>query len=107
VGYVSDEVQFRAKEVAIRKVSGYTAAQIVKLFIIDILKIAIPATIVGGLIAIPVGQRWLSQFMEQTSLAPWLNIMLAALLLIIIMTVVALNTLSIARDNPVSHLHRE
>lgn len=107
IGYVADEVAFRSREVAIRKVSGYSASQIVKLFVIDILKIALPATIAGGVVAIPVGQRWLSQFAEQTSLAPWLNILLAILLLVIIMSVVALNTLSIARDNPVKHLHQE
>ncbi len=107
IGYTADEVEMRAKEVAIRKVSGYSARQIVKLFISDILKIALPATILGGIVAIPVGKKWISQFAEQTSLSPGLNILFVVLLLIIIMTVAALNTLSIARDNPVRHLYRE
>lgn len=107
VGYTSDEVEFRAKEVAIRKVAGYSAKQIVKLFIGDILKIALPSTILGGIVAIPIGRKWISQFAEQTTLSPALNILLVILLLIIIASVTALNTLSIARDNPVRHLHRE
>lgn len=107
VGYTADEVEFRSKEVAIRKVSGYSARQIVKLFIIDILKIALPATILGGIVAIPVGRKWISQFADQATLSPGFNILLVILLLIIIASVVALNTLSIARDNPVRHLHRE
>lgn len=107
VGYTADEVQFRSKEVAIRKVSGYTANKIVRLFIRDIFRIALPATILGGIVAIPVGRKWLSQFTEQASLMPALNIVCIVLLLIIIACVVASSTLSIARDNPVRHLHRE
>lgn len=107
VGYTADEVEVRAKEVAIRKVSGYSARQIIKLFIADILKIALPATILGGIVAIPVGKKWISQFADQASLGAGFNIICILLLLVIIVCVVATNTLSIARDNPVKHLHRE
>lgn len=107
VGYTADEVQRRSKEVAIRKVTGYSTRQIVKLFITDILKIALPATILGGLTAIPIGRKWISQFSEQTDLMPAFNIVCVILLLIIIVSVVLANTASVARDNPVKYLRRE
>lgn len=107
VGYTADEVVLRSKEVAVRKVSGYTARQIMKLFIRDILRIALPATIAGGLVAIPIGRKWISQFSDQTSLSPGFNLLCIVLLIVIIICVVASNTLSIARDNPVKHLKRE
>lgn len=106
-GYTSDEIQYRSKEIAIRKVSGYTAGQILQLFIKDIMKIALPATVLGGLVAIPIANRWISQFSQQAPLMPALNILCVSLLLITILCVVAANTLSIAKDNPVKHLYQE
>lgn len=47
VGYTTDEVQRRAKEIAIRKVTGTPASGIVRLFCIDILKVALPSLLAG------------------------------------------------------------
>lgn len=107
IGYTTDEVQFRSKEVAIRKVTGFTSRQITGLFIKDILRIALPSTIAGGVLAIPLGSRWISQFSDQTGLAPAFNILCIVLVLVIIVSVVTCDTMKISHDNPVKHLHRE
>lgn len=48
MGYTTDEVERRAREIAIRKVNGTSVGQILRLFCIDILKVAAPSLIFGG-----------------------------------------------------------
>lgn len=107
IGYTTDEVQHRAKEIAIRKVTGSDATKIVKLFCVDILRIAVPSLILGGAVAILIGRRWLTQFTEQVSLSPASMVLCIILLILILVAVVTANTLSIARSNPVDHLRNE
>ena len=107
IGYVADEVNRRAKEIAIRKVNGTDAWKIVRLFCLDVLKVALPSLIAGGVLAMVVGQRWLSQFTDRVSLSPLSMMGCLAVLLILIMGVVAVNTLRVARSNPIDHLRSE
>ena len=107
IGYTSDEVQRRAKEIAIRKVTGTPAAKIVRLFCTDILKVALPSLLAGGALAIIVGRKWLSQFTEQVPLSPLSMALCIIALLLLLLSVVALNTLNVARGNPVDHLRNE
>ena len=107
IGYVADEVNRRAKEIAIRKVNGTDAWKIVRLFCLDVLKVAVPSLIAGGVLAMVVGQRWLSQCTDRVSLSPLSMMACLAVLLILIMCVVAVNTLRVARSNPIDHLRSE
>ncbi len=107
IGYVADEVNRRAKEIAIRKVNGTPATKIVRLFCIDILKVALPSLILGGATAMIVGQRWLAQFTDRVSLSPLSMIACLIVLLLLITGVVICNSLRVARSNPVDHLRSE
>lgn len=107
IGYVADEVNRRAKEIAIRKVNGTDAWKIVRLFCLDVLKVALPSLIAGGALAMVIGQRWLSQFTDRVSLSPLSMIACLLFLLMLIMGVVVVNTLRVARSNPVDHLRSE
>lgn len=107
VGYVADEVNRRAKEIAIRKVNGTSASAIVKLFCSDILRVALPSLILGGIAAAVIGRRWLSQFTDRVGISP-LAIGLSLLVLLVVITaVVVFNCLRVARSNPVDHLRSE
>lgn len=107
IGYVADEVNRRAKEIAIRKVNGTSAAKIVRLFCTDILKIALPSLIAGGCVAMVFGNRWLSQFTDRVSLSPPSMLLCLLVLMLLITAVVIINCLRIARSNPVTHLRSE
>lgn len=106
IGYVGDEVNRRAKEIAIRKVNGTSAKKIVRLFCIDVLKVALPSLLAGGALAMVIGRRWLSQFTDRVSLSP-LSMIACLLVLLLIMAVVVINTLRVARSNPIDHLRSE
>lgn len=107
IGYVGDEVNRRAKEIAIRKVNGTSSKKIMLLFCIDVLKVAVPSLILGGVAAMIIGQRWLSQFTDRVSLSPISMIACLLILLILIMIVVVINTLRVAQSNPIDHLRSE
>ncbi len=107
IGYVADEVNRRAKEIAIRKVNGTSAKKIVRLFCIDVMKVALPSLLLGGAASMIIGQRWLSQFTDRVSLSPISMIVCLLILLLLIMAVVIINTLRVARSNPIDHLRSE
>lgn len=107
VGYTADEVQRRAKEIAIRKVTGTPASKIVRMLCVDILKVALPSLVAGGAVAVSVGRRWLSQYTEQVPLSPMSMVLCIVVLLMLIISVVALNSLNVARSNPIDHLRSE
>ncbi len=107
VGYTSDEVQRRSREIAIRKVNGTPASAILRLFCVDIFKVALPSLLLGGAAAMVIGSYWLEQFVIRVGLSPLP--MIAGLMLIIILLagVVVANAMHIARSNPVEYLRQE
>lgn len=107
IGYTADEVQRRAKEIAIRKVNGTTVGKILRIFCVDILKVAVPSLLAGGIAAVLIGRDWLSQFTDQVSLSPWSMALCLLGILTIILAVVCLNALKVARSNPVDYLRTE
>lgn len=107
IGYTSDEVQRRAKEIAIRKVTGTSDLKIIKLFCIDIVKVAFPSLLLGGVAAYIAGRHWLSQYTDQVSISPIVFVLCIIVLLMLISFVVSLNSLGVARSNPVNHLRNE
>lgn len=107
IGYTADEVQRRAKEIAIRKVNGTTVGKILRIFCVDILKVAVPSLLAGGIVAILIGRDWLSQFTDQVSLSPLSMALCLLVILVVIIAVVCLNALRVARSNPVIYLRTE
>lgn len=65
LGYVNDEVCRRSKEVAIRKVNGAEAADIIRLLTQEITRIALPAVLIGCACAYVFGHRWQDSFAER------------------------------------------
>ena len=51
IAYIRDEISRRHAEIAIRIIHGATVANVQRLFLLDLLKIALPATLIGALIA--------------------------------------------------------
>ena len=107
IGYTTDEVQRRAKEIAIRKVNGTTVGSILRLLCTDIMKVAVPSLLAGGIASVIIGRDWLSQFTDQVSLSPFYMALCLLLILAVILAVVSLNSLKIARSNPVEYLRAE
>lgn len=107
VGYTSDEVNRRRKEIAIRKVNGAKVKDILRIFLKDIMKIALPCIIVGDLVAWLIARQWLMSFSEKISMTPLLFIGVTIILLVIIGLSVIINCYKVANSNPVKYLKDE
>ena len=107
IGYVNDETQRRSKEIAIRKVNGAEASNILRLLVCDILYVSIPSILLGIVIAYFIGKAWLEQFAEQVDLNPLLFLATALIVAIIIVACVVLKAWRIANENPVNSIKSE
>ena len=107
IGYLAGEIGRRQKEIAIRKVNGARTADVLRLFNIDILRVALPAVLIGAVGAWYVSRLWLEQFSEKAVLSPLLFIVCAILVLAVILGVVCICCHHITTSNPVNYLKTE
>ena len=104
IGFVRDESNRRSKEVAIRKVNGAVSGEIIRMFVVDVLKLAVIAALFGVAIAYFVSDKWLELFAIRISLSPMYFIIGAVAVLLIVTVVVVLSSNRVARMNPVKSL---
>lgn len=104
VGYLWDESVRRSGEIAVRKVNGAQSAEIVAMLVADILKLGLVAIVIGDICAWFVAHKWLEQFADKVGLSPLFFIAGDLVLLLVIVIVVAFNSLKISRTNPVDSL---
>lgn len=107
VGYTSDEVNRRRKEIAIRKVNGAKVSDILRIFLKDIVKIALPCIVIGDIVAWVIARQWLMSFSIKASLTPLEFIYVTIALLLIIGIAVVVNCYKVANGNPVKYLKDE
>ena len=107
IGYLTGEMVRRQKEIAIRKVNGATIIDVLQLFIRDVLRLALPAVVVGVVGGWHVSRLWLEQFSEKTELSPVLFSLCALAVVVVILSVVSLGCYRVASSNPVDYLKNE
>lgn len=107
IGFTKDEVERRRKEIAVRKVNGAESSSIIGLICGDILKIAIPATIVGTLCAWYIGALWMENF-RATADNIWAYYLLTGLIVLVLVMICVISvTWRVANENPVDQLKSE
>ena len=107
IGYLAGEIGRRQKEIAIRKVNGAKITDVLKLFQTDILRVALPAVVIGATGAWYVARLWLEQFSEKTTLSPIILVGGALAVIVVILSVVCLDCYRVASSNPVNYLKTE
>ena len=107
IGYTTDEVRRRSKEIAIRKVNGAESIGILELLSKDILYVAGPAVIIGTLASWYVNGMWMEQFAAQVPLSWIVYVLIALAILIIIVACVIWKSWKIANENPVNSIKSE
>ena len=107
LGYTADEVQRRSKEIAIRKVNGADASDILRLLGRDVLWVSLPAVVLGLLASAYVNHLWLSAFSTQVPLGWPMYVLVAIVLLAVIVGIVLGQSWKIANENPVQSIKSE
>jgi len=107
VGYISDELKRRSKEIALRKVCGAEMPGIMGMMIREFSVLAIPSIVAGELLAILAARRWLQMFQYRLPLDWWMFALTGVLVLAAIYIIEMILTLRIANANPANSLKTE
>ncbi len=107
VGYSSDEVARRSKEIAIRKVNGAKVNDILRLFVRDIMRVAVPSVLGGCVGAWLIAAQWLQNFTVRIRLTVWIFLAVTIVVLLIIGLSIVVNCRKVAVSNPVKYLKDE
>ncbi|MBO7764050.1 MAG: FtsX-like permease family protein, partial [Bacteroidales bacterium] len=107
IGYIRDETQRRSAEVAIRKINGAVPAEIVKLFVGDIMTLMAVALVIGDILALLVGNAALEMFQQKAEIGILSYVIGDIIVLTIIMAIVIAGSLKISNSNPVDSLKNE
>lgn len=107
LGYTTDEVQRRSKEIAIRKVNGAEALDILRLLGNDVLWVAIPAVIIGIALSGYVNNLWINAFTAQVSMSVTAYLGIGLAVLAVIISCVLIKAWRIANENPVKSIKSE
>lgn len=107
IGYTTDEVRRRSKEIAIRKVNGSEASGILEMLVKDVLYIAVAAVIIGVVSSWYVNSLWMNMFAEQVPVSWAAYTLIAIVNLLLIVACVLWKSWKIANENPVKSIMNE
>lgn len=107
MGYTIDETRRRAKEIAVRRVCGYEISAIRRIFLRDIMIIAVPSVVVGSVLAALVAGRWEQQFTLKAGQPVWVFAVVVVATLGLIAAVSDSYVRHIASVNPAKTLKTE
>lgn len=107
IGYTTDEVNRRRKEIAIRKVNGATARDIFHMLVTDVLKLSVPAVLIGLILSWVIAGKWLQLFADRITLSPLLFLAVGLVVLAIVVTILLLSARKVVNNNPVLYLKDE
>ena len=107
VGYINDEMRRRSSEVALRKINGATAKDVLRLFLSDVMKLALVAVIIGCVLSYFIKELILNLFLNKVPLGIWIYFIGIVLLFGIVISVVVLSVWKAANANPVESLKKE
>ena len=107
IAYIRDEVNRRSSEIAIRIIHGAQVKDVQLIFLKDILKIAIPAVLIGTAFALFASNRLLELFAFKINLTGYI---FGGCILVVLIIMLILSTSMIwkaARSNPINNLRTE
>ena len=107
LGLISLSVQKRVKEIGIRKVLGSSVPGIITLFIKEFLGVVIIAGVIACPLAYLVMHNWLGGYAYRTTITTYPFILSVALLTMVTILLIVLQTFKAALSNPVKSLRTE
>ncbi len=104
IGYTRDEIERRRAEVAIRKIHGATTAEIIQIFMRDIVWLGAFGIVAGGAASYYAATTLLEMFAYKIPLSWWIFTASAVVVIAVITAVLLITTRKAANANPVENL---
>lgn len=105
--HVSLSCERRRKEIAVRKINGATAGDIMKMFFKDYLLMLAASCVISFLAGTIVMKKWLEKYVEQTSMDAWIYLGLFMLMAAFVSLCVARSIWKAANENPAEVIKSE
>ncbi|MGV8093706.1 MAG: ABC transporter permease [Mangrovibacterium sp.] len=107
LGYTANEATRRSKELAIRRISGANFQDILRMFVMDLEYIAVPAVLAGLVAAWFIAGKWMQNFASRIALNWEIFALCSLFILVLIALIAAVNYTRIANRNPIEALRYE
>jgi putative ABC transport system permease protein len=107
LGYTTNEATRRSKELAIRRISGANLSDILKMFVLDLEYMAIPAVMIGLTGAWITTNRWMSNFAVKIPLHWGVFALCNIFVLLLVASIAVVNYTRMANRNPIEALRYE
>ena len=107
LGYTSNEAARRRKELAIRRINGANLPDILRIFIVDLEYVAIPAVLLGLAGAWLTAAKWMQNFAVKVPLSWGVFAGCSLFVLLLVAFIAAINYTRTANRNPVEALRYE
>lgn len=107
LGYINNQVNRRRKKLAIRRINGATTGTLLRVFQYDLLRMALPALLVGGGLAYWLSLGVVEVFRDKIVLSFPLFAGCGLAVLGFIMAITFIKTFQAAHENPVKNLKTE
>jgi putative ABC transport system permease protein len=107
LGYTTNEANRHQKEVAIRKISGATLLEILRVFVLELEYIAIPSVLAGLIGAWFTVHKWMQNFAVKVPLNWGIFVLCSFSILLLVALVAAVNYYRTASRNPIEALRCE
>ncbi len=105
LGYVTDEVNSRRREIAIRKVNGATVGSVLRMLVKGVTPIALPALVVGALLAWWASSAWLANYKSHVDPSVLVSLLCVIAVYLVIITCVVWRAWRAANANPTEALN--
>jgi ABC-type antimicrobial peptide transport system permease subunit len=106
-GLASFTIEKRIREIGIRKVLGASLHQLLMLISKEFLRLVLLAFVIAVPLTWWLMSNWLEKYAYHINISIWLFILVGAVILLLTLLVVSLNTISAAVRNPVKSLRTE
>jgi putative ABC transport system permease protein len=106
-GLASFTIEKRFREIGVRKVLGATVQQLIMLISKEFLKLVLIAFVVAVPLTWWLMSNWLTKYDYRVQINIWLFALVGAIILLLTLTVVGLNTIKAALANPTKSLRAE
>ena len=107
LGYTTNEATRRRKELAIRRINGANLSDILRVFILDLEYIAVPAVLIGLIGAWITASKWMQNFASKITLNWVIFVVCSAFILLLVAVIAIANYTRTANKNPVEALRYE